>query len=91
MQQKPTRLNLANLTGYRVRRFLCFLEERRHNQIHTRNHRLAAIRAFFDYLATRDPTMIATAQQVAAIPVKRTSPRQTLYLEHDEIICILLD
>jgi site-specific recombinase XerD len=29
--------------------------------------------------------MLAAAQYVAAIPVKRTSPTQTLYLEHDEI------
>lgn len=84
-QQRLARLNLADLTGDRVRRFLSFLEQRRHNQVRTRNHRLAAIRAFFDYLATREPTMIAAAQQVAAIPVKRTSPPQTLYLEHDEI------
>ncbi len=32
--------------------------------------------------------MLAEAQQVAAIPVKRTSPPQTLYLEHDEINAI---
>jgi integrase/recombinase XerD len=84
-RRKITRLNLTDLTGERVRRFLNSLEEKRHNQIRTRNQRLAAIRAFFEYLTTRDPTMLTEAQQVAAIPVKRTSPAQTLYLEHDEI------
>ena len=82
---KLTRVNLTDLTGERVRRFLSFLEEKRHNHIRTRNHRLAAIRAFFEYLARREPTMLAEGQKVAGIPVKRTSPPQTLYLEHDEI------
>lgn len=84
-RRKLTRLSLSDLTGERVRRFLSFLEQKRHNQIRTRNHRLAAVRSFFDYLAIRDPAMLAEAQYVAAIPVKRTSPRQTIYLEHDEI------
>jgi integrase/recombinase XerD len=84
-RRKLSRLSMSDLTGERVRRFLTSLEEKRHNQIRTRNHRLAAVRSFFDYLATRAPTMLAEAQHVAAIPVKRTSPPQTLYLEHDEI------
>ena len=79
-QCKLTRINLRDLTGERVRRFLSFLEQKRHNHIRTRNHRLAAIRTFFEYLATREPTMLAEAQQVEAIPVKRTTSPQTLYL-----------
>jgi site-specific recombinase XerD len=82
---KISRISLTDLTSERVRRFLIFLEQGRHNQVRTRNHRLAAIRSFFDYMATHEPTMIAEAQKVAAIPVKRTSPPQPLYLEHDEI------
>ena len=69
----------------RVRRFLAFLEQERHNQVRTRNQRLAAVRAFFEYLATRAPEMLAQAQQVNAIPVKRTTPSQTLYLDLDEV------
>ena len=84
-RHKITRLNVEDLTAERVRRFLKFLEEERHNQIRTRNHRLAAIRSFFEYLATHEPTMLAEAQKVASIPVKRTPPPQTFYLEHDEI------
>ncbi len=86
--RKLTRISLTDLTGKRVRHFLSFLEQKRHNHRRTRNHRLAAIRTFFEYLATREPTMLAEAQQVAAIPVKRTSKPQTLYLEHDEINAI---
>lgn len=82
---KLTRIRLSDLTGDRVRRFLRFLEQDRHNQPGTRNQRLAAVRSFFDYLAAREPTMLAEAQQVAIIPAKRTAPPQTLYLERDEI------
>jgi site-specific recombinase XerD len=53
-----------------------------------RNHRLAAIRTFFDYLATRDPTILVEVQQVGAIPVKLTPPPQTLHLEHGEVNAI---
>ena len=84
-KRKLSRISLTDLTSERVRRFLNFLEQERHNQVRTRNHRLAAIRTFFEYIATREPTMIAEAQRVTAIPVKRTSPSQTLYLEHDEV------
>lgn len=84
-RRKLSRISLTDLSSERVRRFLSFLEQKRHNQVRTRNHRLAAIRTFFEYLATREPTMIVEAQMVASIPVKRTSPPQTLYMEHDEI------
>jgi site-specific recombinase XerD len=85
LHHKLTRLTLADLTADRVRRFLAFLERERHNQVRTRNQRLAAVRGFFEYLATCDPQMLLPAQQVSAIPIKRTAPSQTMYLEIDEI------
>lgn len=85
VHHKLTRLTLADLTAERVRRFLAFLERERHNRVRTRNQRLAAVRAFFEYLATCDPQMLMQAQQVSTIPVKRTAPSQTLYLEIDEV------
>ena len=85
LHHKLTRLTLADLTADRVRRFLAFLERVRHNQVRTRNQRLAAVRGFFEYLATCDPQMLLPAQQVSAIPIKRTAPSQTMYLEIDEI------
>jgi len=82
---KITRLGLADLTGERVRRFLQFLEQERGNGVRTRNQRLAAVRAFFDYLADREPLMLQEAQRVAATPIKRAPPGETVYLERDEI------
>ena len=84
-RRKITRLALSDLTGECVRRFLRFLELERGNGVRTRNQRLAAVRAFFEYLADRDPMILGEAQRVAAIPVKRTSPAETLFLECDEV------
>lgn len=84
-RHKFTQLTLADLTAERVRHFLAYLEQERHNQARTRNQRLAALRSFFEYLAYCEPGMLHQAQQVDAIPIKRTVPSQTLYLELDEV------
>ena len=82
---KITRLTLADLTFDRVVAFLRHLEHDRGNHASTRNQRLAALHCLFDYIAGRAPEMLATCQQVAAIPVKRTAPPETRFLERDEV------
>jgi len=80
-----TRLTLADLTMEHVLLFLRHLEEERGNCVRTRNQRLAALRTFFCYLASRVPEMLAEAERVAQIPVKRTPPPETHFLERDEV------
>jgi site-specific recombinase XerD len=80
-----TRLELADLTSERVRYFLQNLEQQRGNGVRTRNQRLAALHTFFEYLADREPCVLGEAQRVGSIPVKRSPPGETLYLERDEI------
>ena len=80
-----TRLTLGDLTFDRVLQFLKHLEVDRHNGVHTRNQRLAAIHMFFGYLAGRMPEMLDVGQRVAAIPTKRAAPPETRYLERDEV------
>jgi site-specific recombinase XerD len=82
---KITRLTLTDLTFDRVVAFLRHLEQDRSNHPRTRNQRLAALHCLFDYIAGRAPDMLATCQQVAAIPVKRTAPPETRFLERDEV------
>ena len=82
---KITRLALDDLTFDRVVAFLRHLEHDRGNQPGTRNQRLAALHCLFDYIAGRAPDMLAACQQVAAIPVKRTAPPETRFLERDEV------
>ena len=80
-----TRLALADLSFERVLAFLRHLEADRHNHIRTRNQRRAALHTFFEYLASTVPDLLAVAQRVAAIPVKRCPPPETYFLERDQI------
>jgi site-specific recombinase XerD len=88
-RRRITQLSLEDLTAESVLCFLRHLEEERHNHIRTRNHRLAILRTFFDYLAGRVPEMLEVAQKVTAIPTKRASPRETQYLTHGEVRSML--
>jgi site-specific recombinase XerD len=83
--RRLSRLTLAEFTAQRVVGFLNSLETQRHNHVRTRNQRLSALRAFFDYLASRIPEMLVEAERVSAIPAKRAPPPATGYLERDQI------
>ncbi len=88
-RRKITRLTLDDLTLERIIAFLRHLEEDRGNHIGTRNQPLAAIHSLFEYIASRSPEMLAVSQQVAAIPMKRTAPAETRFLERDEVHALL--
>ena len=83
-----TRLGLEDLTMEQVVTFLKHLEQSRGNHIRTRNQRLAALRMFFTYIACRVPEMLEAAQRVTAIPIKRTAPPETHFLERQEITAL---
>ena len=80
-----TALTLEDLNAETVRRFLEHLERERKNGAHTRNNRLAAIHAFFQYLATIDPRYLQQSESILAIPFKRKTARVPEYLERDEV------
>ncbi len=80
-----TRLNLLDISSDYVLEFLRTIEATRHNKVSTRNQRLAALHTFYRYLAACRPDMLGEAERVEAIPTKRTSPPETIYLERDEI------
>jgi len=83
--RRLTQLSLPELTSDQVLRFLNHIENERDNAVATRNQRLAALRSFFEYLAERVPEMLAEAQRVMAVPIKRTSPPRTRFMDRDEI------
>ena len=80
-----TALALEDITAETVRHFLEHLERERKNSIHTRNNRLAAIHAFFQYLATTDPRHIQQCESILSVPFKRRAARVPEYLERDEV------
>jgi integrase/recombinase XerD len=84
LARKITLLSLDDLTAYHVCRFLNFLEERA-NSVRSRNHRLAALRTFFEFIGRQLPDRLAQAQKVAAIPTKRIQPPEIFFLERDEV------
>jgi site-specific recombinase XerD len=83
---KPiTKLSLNDLSCDRVLGFLKFIEDTRNNCVRTRNQRLAAIHTFYKHLAACAPEMLSEAERGAGIPVKRTPPPETIFLERDEV------
>jgi site-specific recombinase XerD len=82
-------LDLADLNTARILAFLSHLEDRRNNGVATRNVRLAAIHAFFRFVAARNPEQLDLAQRVIAVPFKRAPHRAIDYLEYEEIDSIL--
>ena len=82
---KVSRLRLDDLTFDMVLGFLRYLEGERGNNVRTRNQRLAALHTLFDYIAMREPDLLGVCQRVAAIPMKRSAPPETHFLERDEV------
>ena len=81
-----TNLALEDLSADTVRHFLSHLEQRRKNGIHTRNNRLAAVHAFFKYLATIAPRHLNQCTAILDVPFKRTAARVPVYLEREEVL-----
>jgi len=87
--RKPcTKLTLEDLTVDTLRGFLEFLQKERRNTVPTRNARLAAVHAFFQYLASTDPRHLAHCQSILAVPFKRHAQRVPEYLERQEVLSI---
>ncbi len=86
---KVSSLALSDLTSDRVLGFLQHLEKARDNKVSTRNQRLAAVRSFFEHMASRAPEMLTECQRVAGIPTKRCPLPETRFLERDELAGLL--
>ena len=69
-----SKLALSDLGAHNVRDFLAHLEAERGNGVRSRNHRLAMLHTFFVYVGAQTPELLREAEQVAAIPTKRTQP-----------------
>ncbi|BDB29452.1 integrase [Cupriavidus sp. TA19] len=82
-------LSMAQITASEVLAFLQHNEDERHVSIGTRNCRLAALKSFFRFVETQEPSALAQCAQVLAIPSKRMQRRVICYLESDEVAAIL--
>lgn len=88
--KKPVdKLTVADLDESLVLTFLDHLEKERRCTTRTRNMRLAAIRTFFGFTGREEPTLLAQAQSVRTIPLKRTPYPTIDYLEENEMRALL--
>ena len=87
--QTPSALTLKDLDAPMILDFLDHLELERGNTPRTRNLRLTAIRSFLRYASIRDPTSLAVAQRVLAIPTKRFDRPVLGYLSREEVEALL--
>jgi len=72
LQKSVEALALEDLNETLILAFLEQIEKARGCCPATRNARLAAIRAFFGFIAREEPQMVAQAQLIGSIPRKRT-------------------
>lgn len=80
---------LSDLDAPIVLAFLDHLEAVRGNGPRTRNARLAALRSFVQYAASRDPTAWPLARRVLAIPSKRYTKPLLGHLTREEMQAVL--
>jgi len=69
--------------------FLHHLEAERHNSPSTRNHRLAGIRSFAEYVAMAEPRFAGQMQSILSIPPKRHDTKMVPFLDREEVEAIL--
>jgi integrase/recombinase XerD len=86
----PAHLELGDLGAQRVLAFLTDLEENRHNDVRSRNARLAAIRAFVHYAEDKlGPDLPEATRRILAIPFKRHTKPILGFLSRPEMEALL--
>ena len=87
--KQPSDLVIEDLSAAFVLAFLKHLEVERHNCARSRNARFAAIRSFMEYVAFQEPSSLAIAQTILAIPMKRFEQPLIGFLTREHIEAIL--
>ncbi len=82
-------IELADFTPERVGAFLDHLEFERHNSIHSRNVRLAALRAFLKFAAPRDSSPLRAIERSLAVPMKRFARSTPGFIPRSQVLAII--
>ena len=85
----PSVLHVEDLNAALVAAFLDHLESHRGNSARTRNTRLAAIHAFFKFVALSEPELLQHCQRILAIPPKRHERRPVDFLTEEEAAALV--
>jgi len=89
LKRRPSEIRIEDLDVSLLEKFLHHLETNRGNQARTRNNRLAAIHAFFQYVAICEPALALQCQRVLALPTKRHQRRPVEFLAEEEAVALL--
>jgi len=89
LKTRPSQLHVEQIDAALVTDFLTHIECERGNGAVTRNVRLAAIKAFMQYVEYRLPSALEQAWQIRAIPTKRHEQKLIRHLELEEVRAIL--
>src|SRR3989338_10958779 len=85
----PERLRLEQIDVSLVEAFLDYLERERQSVPSTRNHRLAALHAFFRYVQSEVPDRMLQCQKILAIPQRRHVRPTVGYFSKEDLAEIL--
>lgn len=86
----PEKLILKSISKDFVLDFLSWLESDRNNGMSSRNQRLAAIRSFFRYVQSEEPTGIYQFQQIISIKLKKHEKTVVEHLSVEALQLLLL-
>ena len=86
---KEQKLKLSVIDKDFILRFLLWIENERGCAVITRNHRLAAIHAFYSYLQRELPDRMYQFQEVLSIPFKKHPQKTVNFLSTDGIKALL--
>jgi integrase/recombinase XerD len=85
----PCELRMEDLDVAFLGQFLEHLEHKRGNSTRTRNNRLAALHAFFRFVAVHEPALTLQCQRVLAIPSKRFARGPVEFLTDEETAALV--
>jgi len=87
-QLLPEYITLKRIDVQLVLAFLDHLKTDRNSGVRTRNHRLAALHAFFRFIQTEVPTHLLQCHKILAIPIQRCSQPVVNYLPKEYLAVI---
>ncbi len=86
---KPRNLDMSAFTADKASKFLDWLESERRCSVSTRNQRLAALKAFCNYVIRKAPENCKGCQDILQLRVKRAPSATVEYLPTDAVASIL--
>ena len=85
----PSKLRIEDFDVSLIEKFLQHLEHDRGNSVRTRNTRLAAVHAFFRFVAVSEPALFLQCQRILAIPSKRCEHGPVEFLTESEAAALV--